>query len=263
MSSANLQRIGHYRLGKNLGIGSFGKVRLAEHQLTGHKVAVKILNRARIRQLDMDEKVRLRHPAHPLAIRGRPPVPRLDPHISRTPPSQAPPSAPSPPTRPLTSLRTCAQVRREIKILKLFYHPHIIRLYEVIYTPTDIYMARPAPSLVRPMHGPWHASPGDGTGRRLPPPPCCRRCRCRCRRHRRCRCGMANYRRTRQGLPPPPLPPPPLLPPPPPPMPPPMPTRARTLRLQVMEFVPGGELFDFIVSNGRLSEPRARAAWAC
>ena len=86
---------------------------MAEHQLTGHKVAVKILNRNRIRQLEMDEKV-----------------------------------------------------RREIKILKLFYHPHIIRLYEVIYTPTDIYM--------------------------------------------------------------------------------------------VMEFVPGGELFDFIVSNGRLSEPRAR-----
>ena len=24
--------------------------------------------------------------------------------------------------------------------LKLFYHPHIFRLYEVIYTPTDIYM---------------------------------------------------------------------------------------------------------------------------
>ena len=116
--SSSVQRIGHYRLGKNLGIGSFGKVRLAEHQLTGHKVAVKILNRNRIRQLDMDDKV-----------------------------------------------------RREIKILKLFYHPHIIRLYEVIYTPTDIYM--------------------------------------------------------------------------------------------VMEYVQGGELFDFIVSNGRLSEPRARAAWAC
>ena len=51
---------------------------VAEHQLTGHKVAIKILNRNRIRQLEMDEKV-----------------------------------------------------RREIKILKLFYHPHIIRLYEV------------------------------------------------------------------------------------------------------------------------------------
>jgi len=111
---SHVQRIGHYRLGKNLGIGSFGKVRLAEHQLTGMKVAVKILNRNRIKQLDMDEKV-----------------------------------------------------RREIKILKLFYHPHIIRLYEVIYTPGDIYM--------------------------------------------------------------------------------------------VMEYVPGGELFDFIVSNGRLNENRARA----
>ena len=30
----------------------------------------------------------------------------------------------------------------------------------------------------------------------------------------------------------------------------------------VMEFVPGGELFDFIVSNGRLSEPRARVTYA-
>jgi len=113
VAMASVQRIGHYRLGKNLGIGSFGKVRLAEHQLTGHKVAIKILNRHRIKQLDMDEKV-----------------------------------------------------RREIKILKLFYHPHIIRLYEVIYTPGDIYM--------------------------------------------------------------------------------------------VMEYVSGGELFDFIVSNGRLPEDKAR-----
>lgn len=31
-------------------------------------------------------------------------------------------------------------VRREIKILRLFMHPHIIRLYEVIETPTDIYL---------------------------------------------------------------------------------------------------------------------------
>ena len=30
--------------------------------------------------------------------------------------------------------------KREIKILKLFIHPHIIRLYEVIYTQTDIYV---------------------------------------------------------------------------------------------------------------------------
>ncbi|KAI3717009.1 hypothetical protein L1987_68303 [Smallanthus sonchifolius] len=32
------------------------------------------------------------------------------------------------------------KVRREIKILRLFMHPHIIRLYEVIETPSDIYV---------------------------------------------------------------------------------------------------------------------------
>ena len=31
-------------------------------------------------------------------------------------------------------------MRREIKILRLFMHPHIIRLYEVIETPNDIYV---------------------------------------------------------------------------------------------------------------------------
>lgn len=77
----------NYKLGKTLGIGSFGKVKIAEHALTGHKVAIKILNRRKIRNLDMEEKV-----------------------------------------------------RREIKILRLFMHPHIIRLYEVIETPSDIYV---------------------------------------------------------------------------------------------------------------------------
>jgi len=31
-------------------------------------------------------------------------------------------------------------VKREIKILRLFMHPHIIRLYEVIDTAADIYV---------------------------------------------------------------------------------------------------------------------------
>ncbi|KAK3409218.1 SNF1-related protein kinase catalytic subunit alpha KIN10 isoform X1 [Eucalyptus grandis] len=77
----------NYKLGKTLGIGSFGKVKIAEHVLTGHKVAIKILNRRKIKNMEMEEKV-----------------------------------------------------RREIKILRLFMHPHIIRLYEVIETPTDIYV---------------------------------------------------------------------------------------------------------------------------
>ncbi|KAL8038580.1 hypothetical protein ABFS82_11G121600 [Erythranthe guttata] len=77
----------NYKLGKTLGIGSFGKVKIAEHTLTGHKVAVKILNRKKIKNMDMEEKV-----------------------------------------------------RREIKILRLFMHPHIIRLYEVVETHSDIYV---------------------------------------------------------------------------------------------------------------------------
>lgn len=38
-------------------------------------------------------------------------------------------------------LTPCASaVRREIKILRLFMHPHIIRLYEVVETASDIYV---------------------------------------------------------------------------------------------------------------------------
>lgn len=38
------------------------------------------------------------------------------------------------------SCKNIGAVRREIKILRLFMHPHIIRLYEVIETPLDIYV---------------------------------------------------------------------------------------------------------------------------
>ncbi len=38
------------------------------------------------------------------------------------------------------SLDVVEKIRREIQILKLFRHPHIIKLYEVISTPTDIFM---------------------------------------------------------------------------------------------------------------------------
>uniref|UniRef100_K4A8T9 non-specific serine/threonine protein kinase n=1 Tax=Setaria italica TaxID=4555 RepID=K4A8T9_SETIT len=77
----------NYNLGRTLGIGTFGKVKIAEHKLTGHRVAIKIINCRQMKNMEMEEKA-----------------------------------------------------KREIKILKLFIHPHIIRLYEVIYTPTDIYV---------------------------------------------------------------------------------------------------------------------------
>lgn len=80
-------KIGHYILGQTLGVGTFGKVKIGEHQITKHKVAVKILNRQKIKSLDVVGKI-----------------------------------------------------RREIQNLKLFRHPHIIKLYQVISTPTDIFM---------------------------------------------------------------------------------------------------------------------------
>jgi 5'-AMP-activated protein kinase, catalytic alpha subunit len=46
----------NYRIGKTLGIGSFGKVKIAEHILTGHKVAIKVLNRRKIKSMEMEEK---------------------------------------------------------------------------------------------------------------------------------------------------------------------------------------------------------------
>ncbi|XP_044286090.1 5'-AMP-activated protein kinase catalytic subunit alpha-2 isoform X3 [Varanus komodoensis] len=84
-------KIGHYVLGDTLGVGTFGKVKIGEHQLTGHKVAVKILNRQKIRSLDVVGKI-----------------------------------------------------KREIQNLKLFRHPHIIKLYQVISTPTDFFMVEEA-----------------------------------------------------------------------------------------------------------------------
>jgi len=87
MSGNPQVKIGHYILGETLGIGTFGKVKVGFHQLTGHKVAVKILNRQKIKNLDVVGKI-----------------------------------------------------RREIQNLKLFRHPHIIKLYQVISTPTDIFM---------------------------------------------------------------------------------------------------------------------------
>ncbi|XP_061945815.1 SNF1-related protein kinase catalytic subunit alpha KIN10-like isoform X2 [Populus nigra] len=69
----------NYKLGKTLGYGSFGEVKLAEHKLTGLHVAIKILNRHEMKKQGMEEKA-----------------------------------------------------RREIKILKMLMHPHIVRLYETI-----------------------------------------------------------------------------------------------------------------------------------
>lgn len=64
------QRIGKYQIVKTLGEGSFGKVKLAFHETTQQKVALKIINRRTLARLDMQGRVEreilylrlLRHP---------------------------------------------------------------------------------------------------------------------------------------------------------------------------------------------------------
>ena len=53
-----ISRSFRYILGERLGVGTFGKVKEAQHELTGHKVAVKILNRNKISSLDVAEKIK-------------------------------------------------------------------------------------------------------------------------------------------------------------------------------------------------------------
>ena len=64
------QRLGQYHILKTLGEGSFGKVKLAVHQITGQKVALKIISRRKLMARDMAGRVEreiqylqlLRHP---------------------------------------------------------------------------------------------------------------------------------------------------------------------------------------------------------
>jgi len=86
-TSSKNSPIGHYQLGPAIGEGTFGKVRLGTHVLTGEKVAIKILEKSKIADSsDID------------------------------------------------------RVAREIHILKIVRHPHIIQLYEIIETSSQLYL---------------------------------------------------------------------------------------------------------------------------
>lgn len=49
--------IGHYNIEKSIGEGTFGKVKLGTHHLTGEKVAIKILEKDRITDVSDVERV--------------------------------------------------------------------------------------------------------------------------------------------------------------------------------------------------------------
>ena len=82
-----IARLNQYQFVRNIGEGSFGKVKLARHRSTGQDVAIKIINR-----------------------------------------------------RKLISRDLAGRIEREIQYLQLLRHPHIIKLYTVITTKTEICM---------------------------------------------------------------------------------------------------------------------------
>ena len=49
--------IGNYHVGKSIGEGTFGKVKMGTHTLTGEKVAIKILEKERITDVSDVERV--------------------------------------------------------------------------------------------------------------------------------------------------------------------------------------------------------------
>lgn len=77
-----------YKLGKTIGLGSFGKVKVAECVQTGLKVAIKIIDLLKIKKTRGEE----------------------------------------------------SKVRREITIMQVLVHPHVVRLHEVIETSENIYL---------------------------------------------------------------------------------------------------------------------------
>lgn len=57
LKSAKSSNIGDYQLGNEVGEGTFGKVKLGKHILTGERVAVKILEKDRIADMDDVKRV--------------------------------------------------------------------------------------------------------------------------------------------------------------------------------------------------------------
>ncbi|OCH92968.1 CAMK/CAMKL/AMPK protein kinase [Obba rivulosa] len=78
-------KLGEYTVINEIAEGTFGKVKMAVHTVTGHKVAMKFISK-----------------------------------------------------QVIAATKTKTRVQREVEYMRTLRHPHIIKLYEVISTPTDI-----------------------------------------------------------------------------------------------------------------------------
>ena len=67
-----MQSIGNYTLGRDLGKGTFGQVKVGTHTLTGEKVAIKVLEKDKI--IDVHDVERVAREIHILKIVRHPNV---------------------------------------------------------------------------------------------------------------------------------------------------------------------------------------------
>lgn len=73
--SAKEKDIGDYTIGKTIGEGTFGKVKLGVHNMTGEKVAIKILEKNRI--IDVADIERVSREIHILKLIRHPNIIQL------------------------------------------------------------------------------------------------------------------------------------------------------------------------------------------
>ncbi|KAJ3122344.1 hypothetical protein HK098_002932 [Nowakowskiella sp. JEL0407] len=94
-----VQRIGPYNLGKTLGVGSSGRVKLGIHAETGLKVAIKIIPKESLSK-DAAQKTNSEKPKYTIN----------------------------------------KKLEREITIMKLIQHPHLMQLYDVYETEKELFL---------------------------------------------------------------------------------------------------------------------------
>lgn len=126
-------QFGPYRVGETVGRGSMATVKVAVHERTNTKVALKIISRETIEKHFQQQQAS--QPSFKAATPGA-----LSGMGSRSGTDTAPasPVPPTPTSTPRAVNTAAAKIALEIKVLRTLKHPHILRLYDVIFKQKDI-----------------------------------------------------------------------------------------------------------------------------